>query len=285
VRFFSLTQSQVIERMVDFVTLARRNVAQRATGWLTIAARIAMVCVTISNIINISFLAVAANYQSKASLLFSNVAAALGSPEFLNEYGFACFFFQKCPAIDDFLSATDLVNQAVIYQGHASICEGFSLVIILISFVVSGIYCIRRFNKGNTDAAHAAGRQNNSVRVRIFVTVFTVFVSFLMRSVYAVILAISRYNTRIGLPVFSPEKKNCDNTCMTCQQLGVIVQSWIYYNPEFSELIILVASPLTMLIAAWGMTTPHFVQKLRAKYAERQSPLPLTEKRSLVVAP
>jgi hypothetical protein len=263
--------------MVDFVTSA-----QRATNWLKIIARVSMFCVTVSNAVNVSFLGVAAKFQTNASSLFSKVTAELQSPGFLSEQGFACLFFQKCKTIDYFLSATDLVNQALIYQGYASMCEGFSLVIVLISFVVAGIYCIRRFNKGNTNAANAVGRQNKILQIRIFVTVSTVFVSFLMRSVYAVILAISRINNRIGLPIFSPEQNNCDNTCMPCQPLGVIVQSWIFYAPEFSELLILVASPLTMLIAVWGMTSPHFIQKLRAQHSGTRSKLQLSEKRVLV---
>ena len=260
--------------MVDFVAST-----QKTTTWLTVAARVSIFCVTLSNAINISFLAVAASYQTKASAMFSQVSAQLQSPLFLPTQASACFLLEKCDTIDIFLSATDMINHSLRFQGYASICEGFSLVTILISFVVAGIHCIRRFNQSNIDANSAVGRQNNSVRIRIFVTVSSVFVSFLMRSVYAVVLAISRNNNKL-LSIFSPDQK-CDNTCLPCQQLGVIVQSWIYYTPQFSESLLLASSPLTMLIAVWGMTSPHFVQKMKARFSER-SMASLTERKSIL---
>ena len=252
--------------MVDFVTMAETKIGRL----LKIAARVVMVCVTLSNIISISLLAVAVNFQVRASLYFSKVSTALYNPLFFEEQAIPCFVQRKCQSLDDFYSATDLVNQALRFQGYASICEGFSLVVILISFVVAGAYCLRRFRAANRAVRATVQRQNNSVRFRIVVTVFTVFVSFLMRSLYAWVLAISRNDTFIELPVFGQgESQPCDNTCMMCQQFGVIVQSWFFYTPEFSEVIILVASPLTLLVAQWGMTSPHFVQKLRERYSQK----------------
>jgi hypothetical protein len=265
---------QVIERMVDFVTMAETKTGRL----LKIAARVAMVCVTLSNLVNISLLAVAVNYQVRASVFFSKAGTALKDPLFMQEQLYPCFVVQKCDAVNYFVLGTDHVNQALRVQGYASICEGFSLVIILVSFVVAGAYCLRRFRSNNLAVRETVQRQNNSVRFRIVVTVFTVFVSFLMRSLYACILAISRNDTSIQLPVFSGTSEKCDNTCMPCQQFGVIVQSWFFYTPEFSEVIILVASPLTMLIAQWGMTSPHFVQKLRVRYSMKSS----SEERSFV---
>lgn len=263
--------------MVDFASKGVPTL--KATTWLTTLARVSMFCVTLSNAINISFLAVAASYQTKASALFSQVADQLKSPFFLPTQASACFILEKCTTLDFFFSATDMVDHSLRFQGYASICEGFSLVTILISFVVAGIHCIRRFNQSNIDANSAVGRQNNSVRIRIFVTVSSVFVSFLMRSVYAVVLAISRNNNKL-LSIFSPDQK-CDNTCLPCQQLGVIVQSWIYYTPQFSESLLLASSPLTMLIAVWGMTSPHFVQKMKARFSERNM-ASLTERKSIL---
>ncbi len=265
---------QVIERMVDFVTMAETKTGRL----LKIAARVAMVCATLSNLVNISLLAVAVNHQVRASVFFSKTGAALKDPLFMQEQLFPCFFLQKCDAVDNFVLGTDQVNHALRVQGYASICEGFSLVVILVSFVFAGAYCLRRFRATNLTVRETVQRQNNSVRFRIVVTVFTVFVSFLMRSLYACILAISRNDTSIQLPVFTDASEQCDNTCEPCQHIGVIVQSWFFYTPEFSEVIILVASPLTMLIAQWGMTSPHFVQKLRERFRKQS----LAEERAFV---
>ena len=81
------------------------------------------------------------------------------------------------------ISAADATSDGLIFAGYGSICEGCSLVIMLVSFLAAGVLCIRRFFKGATNLISEVGRKNSKLRLQIIVTVSTVFVTFLMRSV------------------------------------------------------------------------------------------------------
>ena len=170
-------------------------------------------------------------------------------------------------------SATDALSDGFAFAGHGSICEGCSLVIMLVSFLAAGVLCIRRFYSGTTSSATEAGRQIKKVRLQIIVTVSTVFVTFLMRSVYAAALAASRRGRFV-----TPFKGNarCGASasvfCDPCQDLGVVVQSWLYLYPAFSFTVFLLSSPVTILVALWGMTTGHILQNLWSRI-QRKAPL------------
>ncbi len=45
---------------------------------------------------------------------------------------------------------------------------------------------------------------------------------------------------------------NCDPSC---QPEGVIVNVWLVYTPELQLTIVLLSSPVTLLVALWGMTS------------------------------
>ena len=158
------------------------------------------------------------------------------------------------------------------FAGYGSICEGCSLVIMLVSFLAAGVLCIRRFYSGVTSSATEAGRQIKKVRLQIIVTVSTVFVTFLMRSVYAAALAASRRG-QISTPF--DDKPQCPRTttvlCDTCQEVGLIVQTWLWLCPAFSFTVFLLSSPVTILVSLWGMTTDSLLQNLRWGHSSQAS--------------
>ena len=164
------------------------------------------------------------------------------------------------------ISAADALSDGLIFAGYGSICEGCSLVIMLVSFLAAGVLCIRRFFKGATNLISEVGRKNSKVRLQIIVTVSTVFVTFLMRSVYAAALAASRRDSHIATPF--AENPQCAQTtsifCDPCQEIGLIVQSWLWLCPEFSFTVFLLSSPVTILVSLWGMTTDSLLQSLRS---------------------
>ena len=170
-------------------------------------------------------------------------------------------------------SASDALSDGISVAGYGSICEGCSLVIMLVSFLAAGVFSIRRFSKGDTNRSSEVGRKNSKVRLQIIVTVLTVFVTFLMRSVYAAALAASRRGRFV-----TPFKGNarCGASasvfCDPCQDLGVVVQSWLYLYPAFSFTVFLLSSPVTILVALWGMTTGHILQNLWSRI-QRKAPL------------
>ena len=81
-------------------------------------------------------------------------------------------------------SASDALSRGLTFAGYGSICEGCSLVIMLVFYLAAGILCIRRFFKSDTDLVSSVGRKNSKVRLQVTVTVSTVFATFLLRSVY-----------------------------------------------------------------------------------------------------
>jgi hypothetical protein len=174
------------------------------------------------------------------------------------------FFVPTCTIGIYVRSAAEATTDGLKFAGYGSICEGCSLVIMLASFLAAGVLCIRRFFKGATNVISEIGRRNKRVRLQIIVTVSTVFVTFLMRSVYAAALAASRRG-QISTPFDG--NPQCARTttvfCDPCQDLGVIVQSWLWLCPEFSFTVFLLSSPVTILVSLWGMTTDSLLQSLR----------------------
>ena len=169
-------------------------------------------------------------------------------------------------------SATDAISDGLKFAGYGSICEGCSLAIMLVSFLAAGVLCIRRFYSGATNSATEAGRQIKKVRLQIIVTVSTVFVTFLMRSVYAAALAASRRDSRIATPfAANPQCEHFFSFCDRCQEVGLIVQSWLYLCPAFSFTVFLLSSPVTILVSLWGMTPDHILQSLTTEFRWKAS--------------
>ncbi len=204
----------------------------------------------------------------------SKLAATLANPD-LEELApcYPNFYKPTCIIGNYFRSAADALSDGFKFAGYGSICEGCSLGIMLVSFLAAGVLCIRRFYSGTTNSATEAGRQIKKVRLQIIVTVSTVFVTFLMRSVYAAALAASRHDSRIATPFAENPQCAQKNSifCDRCQDLGVIVQSWLYLCPEFSFTVFLLSSPVTILVSLWGMTPGHILQRLTTEFRWKAS--------------
>jgi hypothetical protein len=278
-------RDQVVERMVEFVVKGQEFLGR----WANLLPRIAVVSVTVLNAVNIVFMAVFSYYASKGwlqlcfhpfrvnvssgSSFWSKLAATLANPA-LDVLG-PCILDKYAPSciIGIYVrTATDALSDGFKFAGYGSICEGCSLVIMLVSFLAGGVLCIRRFYSGVTSSATEAGRQIKKVRLQITVTVSTVFVLFLVRSVYAAALAASRRG-QISTPF--DDNPQCARTttvfCDTCQEVGLIVQTWLWLCPEFSFTVFLLSSPVTILVSLWGMTTESHLQSLRWGHASQAS--------------
>jgi hypothetical protein len=170
-----------------------------------------------------------------------------------------------CPLTILFNFTNEALFQGLKFAGYGSICEGCSLIIMLVSFVVAGVLCIRRFYSGTTNRSTEAGRRVIKVRRQITVTVSTVFLTFLIRAVYAAALAVSRQSSNLYLTKFAAggqrdfkstcNKPNVIVVCDPCQGLGVLVQIWLWLSPAFPFTVFLLSSPVTILVVLWSMTT------------------------------
>jgi hypothetical protein len=272
--------------MVEFVVRGQEFRGR----WVNLLPRIVVVSVTVLNAANIVFMAIFSYYASKGwlqlcvflfvltfpsgSSFWSKVAATLANRD-LDELGpcIQSIYTPTCIIGIYVTSAADAFSDGFKFAGYGSICEGCSLVIMLVSFLAAGVLCIRRFYSGVTNSATEAGRQIKKVRLQITVTVSTVFVTFLMRSLYAAALAASRRDGQISL-LFTISPQCTVKTavfCSTCQEVGLIVQTWLWLCPAFSFTVFLLSSPVTILVSLWGMTTDHIVQSLTTEFRLKTS--------------
>ncbi len=290
-------REQVVERMADFVG------RQFLNRWTKLLPRAVIVSVTILNAMNVVFMAMF-SYFAAQSLLRPTPHFSIALILFLFPFALICFrsgasFFSKivdklenynlseiveCAYIKDncimwqhLEYAVASISDGLKFAGYGSICEGCSLVIMLVSFLAAGVLCIRRFYSGAASSETEAGRQIKKVRRQIIVTVSTVFVAFLMRSVYAAALAASRRgrilskNTGLVGSASTLFCKTGAGLCDPCQDLGVVVQTWLYLCPEFSFTVFLLSSPVTILVSLWGMTTDSLLQSLRSEKPRQMS--------------
>jgi hypothetical protein len=187
-----------------------------------------------------------------------------------------CFddpFTPSCFPSSFITSASDALSQGLTFAGYGSICEGCSVVIMLVSFVVAGALCIRRFYSGATNNSTEAGRRVIKVRRQIIGTVSTVFLTFLIRAGYAAVLAVSRHGGNAFSTIWSVGKEGYQSKCESfdlcnpCQGLGIIVQIWLHLFPAFSFTVFLLSSPVTILVALWGMTSDSALPSLEWKWS------------------
>ena len=170
-------------------------------------------------------------------------------------------------------SASDAISRGLTFAGYGSICEGCSLVIMLFSFIIAGALCIRRFYSGAPNNSTETGRRVIKVRCQIIATVSTVFFTFLIRAAYAAVLATSRQGGNVFSTTFSLGKEGYQSKCESfdlcnpCQGLGIIVQLWMYLFPAFSFTVFLLSSPVTILVALWGMTADSSLPSLEWKWS------------------
>ena len=99
------------------------------------------------------------------------------------------------------------------------------------------------------------------------ITTAVVFVAFVLRSVQSTMFAVSRHlqdGARRCPGVTSP----CDPSCYN---VFSHINQWAARTPEFQVTIVLLSSPLTLLVALWGMTSSQTLHSMKSK--EQEVPL------------
>ena len=99
------------------------------------------------------------------------------------------------------------------------------------------------------------------------VTTAVVFVAFVVRSVQSTMFALARQlqdSARNCPGVMSP----CDPSC---HNVFTHIQQWAVRTPEFQVTVVLVSSPLTLLVALWGVTSRQTLHAMKSK--EQEVPL------------
>ncbi len=104
------------------------------------------------------------------------------------------------------------------------------------------------------------------------VTTAVVFVSFVVRSVQSTMLAISRQ-----LQDGADGQRRCPGVTFcdpSCFNEFTHIHLWAARTPEFQVTVVLVSSPLTLLVALWGMTSKQTLQAMKSN----QQDVPLMQR-------
>lgn len=148
-------------------------------------------------------------------------------------------------------------------------CEVAVLTVITAAFLVVGVNNIRTIvsamrhlltaelslvtfghPEGSRDSTFVAARsQGVQLLSRVAVSLVVVFSTFLLRSVFTVLYAMAQAFQSSFNTCTEPNVNDCD----ACLGLYSNVQTFIIYEPAFQNIVILLASPLALLVAWWGM--------------------------------
>ena len=99
------------------------------------------------------------------------------------------------------------------------------------------------------------------------VTTVVVFVAFVVRSVQSTMLAVAR-QLQDGATTCPGVTGFCD---ASCNNVFTHITQWAARTPEFQVTVVLVSSPLTLLVALWGMTSRQTLRAMKSK--EQEVPL------------
>ena len=61
---------------------------------------------------------------------------------------------------------------------------------------------------------------------------------------------------------------NCD---ASCYNVYALMKRWHLFTPEFQLSVELISSPLTLLVALWGMTNKHTLRLMQSRRREMKS--------------
>jgi hypothetical protein len=237
----STAKLMVLDRMKDF--LAKDAMSRR----LAVAGRVVMAVVVLGDVVGLCGNVAAAVYYKQAGDLNAAAAAAYDANK---------SFSESTSFVNSSISTGTVAANA---QSVQQAGEVVVLLIIIASFAVVGAACLRRVNaalRASTDEHGAVALQ---LRRQIGGTTAFVFVTFLLRAVFAIMnaLANAQSNSREGSLCSG---NNCDPSCFNNFAL---MQYWLILTPEFQLTVILISSPLTSLVALWGMTSQRALQLMR----------------------
>jgi hypothetical protein len=258
--FLSAAQLMVLDRMSDFVT----SQGDGWRKWWLVGGRAVMAAVVLCNAVGLASSVAAAVYYQKA-------ADALSAASML-------YASNNTNAIN-YLSSGRLDYQlAVNVSSVQMVCETAVLLLIVLVFAVVGVACIRRLSSAlailktagrdmaaqhrmlpsSVNEAMDLGRR---LRQEVVVTTSFVFVAFLLRSVVSTLIAVANQSQN-----FAKECPGVTNLCdATCYNVYMHITHWNSYTPEFLPTVVLISSPLTLLVALWGMTSKLTLQLMMSR--------------------
>jgi hypothetical protein len=159
----------------------------------------------------------------------------------------------------DFMQRASIDNDKA--QQAASVqqfCEVASLIIIIVSFAGTGVFCISSLASVKNEALISSKSSHSMhpklmtsfqrLKVRIFGTVAAVFATFLARACFSILNAVAASGVKRG------DNPDCDLCDYSCQGVYDLIYVWLGYSPQFQLSMEFLSCPLASLIALWGMS-------------------------------
>ena len=100
-----------------------------------------------------------------------------------------------------------------------------------------------------------ASLQGRRLQRKVLGTFVFVFMTVLVRSVFAVMFAVAQALQNNGDACAS-------SFCDPCKNVYANIQGWILYTPAFQLVTVLVASPIALLVALWGMSGVRTLEQM-----------------------
>ena len=239
--FLSVAKLLVLDRLLHVAMPRALATSQR---WAT-AGRLVVGSIVVGNVVYVGSSIAAAAYFWRSFQLYKSLSEALLS----NNSSYESFVM--------FREAGANTSNGARYYSYGEFCEVIVLILIVAVFSVLGALCARRMRSALRHIPENASEQLRGelvgVRRQIIATVYIVFLTFLLRSIAAGMFAVA--NSRQNNSCFSQNSSECNAFSF--------LQAWFFYTPEFQSSVEFIASPLTMMITLWGMTTDRTLQLMR----------------------
>ncbi len=158
-------------------------------------------------------------------------------------------------------------------------CEMVVLIMIITAFLIVGINSSRMIASALRTLSFAekkasslvgdagakalqlisqASSEGRLLQRKIVLTFVFVFVTVLLRSVFSVMFAAALAFQDLGTGC-------AKNFCDPCYNTFSHITFWILYIPVFQQFVMLVASPLSLLVALWGMSGVETLEQVSAE--------------------
>lgn len=164
-----------------------------------------------------------------------------------------------------FFRASDAFDTASQVSAIQAKSEVAVLLLIILAFVVVGLTSLRRVASAlhQIDESSVTAEQGRKLRLQIIGVTSSVFLAFLLRAVLSLLKAIGKQHQQTSLPICPTADKTfsdrqfCD---AQCYDDSTHIFFWLIYETSFEPIVQLIASPLALLVALWGMTSPLTLQ-------------------------
>lgn len=239
IEFTCLTTAllMVLDRMSVF-SLPQSPLERRPLQLWAAAGRAVMAVVVLGNSIGLVANAAAASLYQQAA------GNAIDASQF-----YAANMTERAEASK--LKASECAASGGSLSSVQSFCEVVLLVLIVVVFVVVGLLSIKRI-AGKLHFVHAesaAAETGRVLRLQISGTSACVFAAFVLRALFSAFVAF--------IFQFRDSYSSCGGgVCDSCQNIFFHMSVWFNFTPEFQMTVVLISSPVTLLVALWGMTTP-----------------------------